>query len=270
MIANVSLSGETYSVDLGAPHDISTRLNFNGPQPNAFGIEPATAEPYRTGDWVGDTRQGGSVNCEIVTLCPHGNGTHTECVGHIVDERVAIADILEDTLFGAWVSTVSTAPIADSGEDYDAPHDTADVVITRVALQAALADCPPWVDGLVIRTTPNRPQKRHSTFSGNSPPYFTSEAMRLIRERDFKHLLVDFPSVDREDDAGALPNHRIYWDVAPGARAFENVPSPKTITEMVFVPEEIVDGLWLATIQIPDFVLDAAPSRVRLFEMSAP
>lgn len=257
--------GGEVEIDLGAARDISVRLQFEGPQPNAFGIPPASAAPYRVGDWVADTREGGSVNCFVVTMCPHGNGTHTECVGHIVDERVAIADILEDTLVSAWVVTVDADATAFEHDTYSAPHEDTDRVVGAASLRQALSDCPEWVDALVIRTRPNPAEKAHANFSGHGPTYLTNDAMRLIRQRNFRHLLVDFPSVDREDDGGALPNHRIFWDIEPGSRAFENVPSAHTITEMIYVGDEIEDGLWALTIQVPHFVLDAAPSRVRLF-----
>lgn len=261
--------GTEVAIDLGSPHDISTQLQFDGAQPNAFGIDRATAEPYRVGDWVGDTREGGSVNCFVVTLCPHGNGTHTECVGHIVDERVAISDILEDTLSPAWLATVALEQIGGLADEYSPAHEPDDRVVGVDGLRAALENCPDFVDALVIRTTPNHDSKRHAEFSGHRPPYLTHDAMRLIRQRNIKHLLVDFPSVDREDDGGALPNHRIFWDIAPGSRGFEGVPSAHTITEMVYVPDHVADGLWALAIQIPHFALDAAPSRVRLFAVSS-
>jgi hypothetical protein len=42
----------------------------------------------------------------------------------------------------------------------------------------------------------------------------------------------------------------------------------KTITEMIFVPDEVHDGIYLANIQIPQFMADAAPSRILLFELT--
>lgn len=267
MKARVSLAGREYVIDLDNPRDISTRVEFDGPQPNAFGIERATAVPYQVGDWVGDTRQGGSVNCFVVTLCPHGNGTHTECVGHIVDDRVAIADILEDTLTPAWLATVQVEPIGALADHYAPAHDPADLVVGVDALAEALVACPAFVRALVIRTTPNPGSKRHATFSGHAPTYLTTDAMQLVRARNFKHLCVDFPSVDREDDGGALPNHRVFWDIAPAARSYEGVPSAHTITEMVYVDDAVRDGLYALAIQVPHFALDAAPSRVRLFAM---
>jgi len=90
--------------------------------------------------------------------------------------------------------------------------------------------------------------------------------MALIYQAGVKHLLVDFPSVDREDDGGLLPNHHVFWDVPAGTHAFLNVPSSNTITEMIYVPDSVVDGVGVLTIQIPDFAMDAAPSRPRYFK----
>lgn len=262
MIVTTTWGGAPTTIDLGAGVDLSVRLRFDGPQPGAFHIDRAEATPYRAGDWVADTRLGASVNCFVVRLCPHGNGTHTECVGHILDARVAIADVLRDVLLPAWIVSVPSIARADTADAYDAPNAPTDRVVDRASLHAALADCPPFVTALVVRTLPNDPPKAHANFSGNDPIYLTTDAMRLLRAREIMHLLVDFPSVDREDDGGALPNHRIFWDVAPGCKTAD-APSHRTITEMVYVPAAVADGLSAVTIEIPDFELDAAPSRVR-------
>lgn len=35
--------------------------------------------------------------------------------------------------------------------------------------------------------------------------------MEFIVQKGFKHILVDFPSVDREEDEGRLLAHRAFW-----------------------------------------------------------
>ena len=268
--------GERVDVDLSQPRDISIRLNLHDPaaQPNAFGLPRASATPFEAGDFVGATARGGSANCSDVTLNPHGNGTHTECVGHIVDDPIPVADILEDTLVLALVVSVPLRGLEESGEGYDATSAPDDRVVTaadlrraislaEAAAEAAAEDLAP--DALVVRTLPNDEAKRRRDWSGDDPPYLTSDAMLLIRQAGYKHLLVDLPSVDRADDGGLLPNHHVFWDVPLGTSRVVNVPSPHTITEMIYVPDGIADGLWALTIQIPDFLLDAAPSRPRLF-----
>ncbi len=252
--------------DLTAGVDLSTRLEFSGQQPSAFELPRAWAEPFRAGTFVGDTREGGSVNCATVTLNPHGNGTHTECVGHIVDDRIHVSDILQDVFSKALVISVHPEPIGTSNENYDAQHSDDDIVVSSKSLSKAIKDLDLVGWALIIRTLPNPESKRHAHFSGNQPVYFTREAMLLIYQAGVKHLLVDFPSVDREDDGGLLPNHHVFWDIPAGTHSIFNVPSSNTITEMIYVPESILDGVGAVTIQIPDFAMDAAPSRPRYFK----
>lgn len=265
MKATLHLSSGDVTVDLGAAIDISIRLDFGATTPEAFGIPAAEAHPLRAGDFVGAVAQGGPVNCFVVTTTPHGNGTHTECVGHVVRERVGVADILEDELTVGQLVSVPVAPLGDSGESYE-PGSDDDLVITRAALEAAGA--PPCAT-LLIRTLPNDVGGPGKACWGAVPPYLTQDAMALVRELGVKHLLVDVPSVDREVDEGHLLNHRMFWDLPPGAVEFESVPSPRTITEMIYVPDDVSDGRYAVSIQIPPWVLDAAPSRVRLYRLEA-
>ena len=99
---------------LGDPIDISIPLRFNGPQPNAYGIQPASSKACDAADIIGDKRRGGSVNFERVSLIPHCNGTHTGCVGHITNERISVRDCLLDAFMQAVL--VSVAPENVAGE----------------------------------------------------------------------------------------------------------------------------------------------------------
>jgi len=255
-------------VDFSRGIDLSTRIDFYGPQPNAFGIPRARSAPFKAGSFVGDTRRGGSVNCETFVLNPHGNGTHTECVGHIVDERVSVSSLLAQTILRATLISVYPEPIGTSHETYSAPHLPEDIVITARAIQNAIGDRSP-VDALILRTLPNPVSKRVQHFSGHNPPFFSDEAMRLIAGFDIQHLLVDFPSVDREEDGGMLPNHHVFWGVELGSRVAPVDLAAKTITEMAFIPDELEDGAGVLTIQVPDLALDAAPSRPRFFRIES-
>ncbi|MBA3770453.1 MAG: cyclase family protein, partial [Blastocatellia bacterium] len=175
------------------------------------------------------------------------------CVGHITNERISIRDCLQDVLIPAVL--VSVEP-----EKYD----TDDSVITQASLQAAIADkifrAPA---AMVVRTLPNDNSKLSQTYDEkNIPPYFTEDAMRLIVECRFKHLLVDLPSVDRLFDNGKLANHRIFWSVSPdGYEINEGTRIHSTITELIYVPDEVADGEYILNLQIAPFESDAAPSR---------
>ena len=121
---------------------------------------------------------------------------------------------------------------------------------------------------LIVRTLPNDDSKLTRRYGSEIPPYFTTEAMEYIFDCGFKHLLVDMPSIDRTFDEGRLINHRIFWNVKPGSfevNAEKRVNS--TITELIYVPNEVEDGEYLLNLQIAPFAADASPSRPILFKM---
>lgn len=261
--------------------DISIPLKFNGPQPNAYGVDVAASEPVRAGSLVGDTRQGGSVNFEQYTFIPHCNGTHTECVGHITNERISVRDCLSEVLSPAVLISVepSEPPESGGGQVLSEPPASAggqfagDRVISRGTLIERLASVEgdiqnsefriPNSKALIIRTLPNSDAKLTAEYGeSNIPPYFTADAIRLIVEHGFTHLLVDLPSIDRIFDDGKLINHRIFWNVEAGS--FETNPQTRinsTITELIYVPNEVPDGEYMLNLQIAPFDSDCAPSR---------
>ena len=92
--------------------------------------------------------------------------------------------------------------------------------------------------------------------------------MQYISELNVKHLLVDMPSIDRIYDEGKLSNHRIFWNVEQGS--FETNKKSRinnTVTELIFVSNEIEDGEYLLNLQIAPFAADASPSRPILFRI---
>lgn len=243
------------------PIDISIPLRFNGSQPNAFGVESAASAPVKAGSLIGDTRQGGSINFEQYTFIPHCNGTHTECVGHITDERISVRDCLQDVFVPAVLVTVEPKHVGDdlvvSAESFDSR-----VITPQAALQAGTPAIQS-VEALIVRTLPNDESKLTMEYGeARIPPYFTADAMEHIVGCGFKHLLVDMPSIDRLFDDGKLVNHRIFWNVEPGSRDVNpNTRINSTITEMIYVPNEVEDGEYLLNLQIAPFESDCAPSR---------
>ena len=101
------------------------------------------------------------------------------------------------------------------------------------------------------------------------PPFFSIEAMEYIVSLNIEHLLIDIPSVDRTFDEGKLTAHHIFWNVKQVSHEVDIINhSLKTITEMIYAPDEINDGNYILNIQIPDFVADAAPSRIMLYKVN--
>ena len=92
--------------------------------------------------------------------------------------------------------------------------------------------------------------------------------MQWIAESGIKHLLVDLPSIDRMHDDGKLSNHHMFWNVEPGSNKLGEDSWPeKTISEMVFVDDGIVDGAYLLNLQVAAFSSDVSPSRPILYPL---
>jgi arylformamidase len=75
-------------------------------------------------------------------------------------------------------------------------------------------------------------------------------------------LLLDLPSVDREEDGGNLLGHKAFWQYP------ENPRSACTITELIYVPSEVPDGDYLLNIQIASLELDVSPSKPVLYALN--
>lgn len=269
MIISVEINNQTYRIDSNESIDISIPLDFAGAQPNAFNVEPATAKACEIGNLIGDTRLGGSCNFEEYKFITHCNGTHTESVGHITRKRIFLLDCLKDNFFPSTLISVAPENAVSTADTYPVDLTENDSMITRKAIENGLENVETdWLDGLIVRTLPNDSGKKTRHYAENSPPFFSLEAMRFIKSKGVKHLLVDLPSLDRTDDDGHLAAHRIFWNVAPGSFEIDGTSrAGDTITEMIFAPDAAADGGYLVNLQIAPFVADAAPSRPILFKM---
>ncbi|MDQ3015905.1 MAG: cyclase family protein [Bacteroidota bacterium] len=242
-IIRIEWHGMTLQTDLNLGHCIAIPLDHENAQPNAFFAPLYEATPHHAGVWVGDTRQGASVNFYNVRINPHGNGTHTECVGHISSERYSVHQALG---CGRWLAQlISVYPLAQENGD-------------RVLMDL---DWESGAEALIVRTLPNHADKKSRIYGNTNPPYMDSGLARRLADEGIEHLLLDLPSVDREEDGGALLSHKAFW------RYPENPRLTATITEMIYIDNVIPDGLYLLEIQIPALELDASPSRPFIYPL---
>jgi kynurenine formamidase len=251
MIATVLFKNKPHRIDFSTPLDISLPVRCTASGVNAFYLDEPVYAPFRGGNFIGSVEQGGACNCEVITLSPHGNGTHTECVGHISKERITINDSLQE--FNVFARLVTITP-----ENVDG-----DSVITKNALLKAFknSEFSSECTALIIRTLPNELLKTAKKYSGTNPTYIAPEAMIEIVALGVAHLLVDFPSVDREEDGGLLKAHHIFWQYPDKPRAIA------TITELIYVPNAIADGEYLLQMNIAPLESDASPSKPLLYEL---
>lgn len=269
MKLHIELSGHTYSLDFQNPIDVSIPLLFNDVQPNTYGVSSAQSRTYEDEHFIGDTRRGGSCNFEVYTLTPHCNGTHTECAGHISLERISIQRTLSNLLIPSALITIEPETAADTSDTYSPEKSAEDTLITAKSLYYKLNDVPKdFLQGLLIRTLPNDDAKKSRDYRNQPAPFFSLEAMDYLVELGIDHLLIDIPSVDRAFDEGRLSGHHIFWAVPQGSHDIDpDAYSMKTITEMIYVQNDIPDGNYFLNLQIPSFVSDAAPSRPILYKI---
>lgn len=236
-------------IDTAQPLDISLPLTADADNPAAWYVEPPRFEPVRTDHYVGSIKEGGSVNFRDIFFNPHGHGTHTECLGHITEEVYSVNRTLKEFFFRAQVLTVEPTFQKNSAGESD-----------RVILpeQIQLAE---GVDALVVRTLPNNEAKKHKKYSTTNPAYFDVRCVDQLLSQGIQHLLIDLPSVDREEDGGKLAFHHAFWEV-PSRPNFE-----RTITELIFVPNSIEDGTYILSLQMAPFENDASPSRPVLYKI---
>ncbi|MBC7775477.1 MAG: cyclase family protein [Phycisphaerae bacterium] len=250
MLITFTRAGRTFSTDLSKPIDLSIPLRNGAENPNCFWAPMPEFSPVRAGDFVGSTVEGGVVNFFNIRLNPHGNGTHTECVGHIARERFVLRECLLEAHFLAKIVSL-----------YPRRTEEGDRVIFQDQLKEIFSENE--AEALIIRTLPNDDLKLRQNYSGSNPPYLHHEAAEFLVKSGVQHLLLDLPSVDRGEDGGKLMAHRAFWQYPHDTRTHA------TITEMIFVPNSVRDGLYLLNLQTTSLDLDASPSKPVVFALTA-
>lgn len=241
-------SDTSYTFDLSRAFDISLPLQAGKNNPNCYFAEEPKFETISAGDFVGSVALGGSCNYQKITLTPHGNGTHTECYGHISADEANITQLL--TNFFAIAQLTSVAPRTQGEDKIIFWEDIAEKIDFQKPLEA-----------LVIRTLPNDDSKKIHNYNQTNPPYLHHEIGKELAQRHVKHLLVDLPSVDKEVDGGKLLTHRTFWQYP------ENTRKDAFITELIFVDNAITDGLYLLNLQVISLTTDASPSKPVLYNL---
>ncbi len=239
-------NGITYQADLSARADLSIPVSAQGI--TAWGLPRARLEPHRTPDFTGSVASGASVNFRDISFNPHAHGTHTECLGHITEALHSVNETPPFPWLFARLLTVTPELLKPVQR------------ITREQLQQGLGT--PGCDAVILRTLPNAPGKRDRSWSGSNPPCLSPEAAGWLAGEGVEHLLIDLPSVDPEEDGGALAAHRAFWGLSHTPR------TGATITELIYVPDHVADGVYLLNLQMGPFDNDACPSRPLVFKLN--
>jgi kynurenine formamidase len=245
------------TIDLSKPIDISIPITNDEHNPIAWYQKAPEINPVVMGDWIGKVAAGqSSTNFNNLVFNPHAHGTHTECLGHITKEFYSLNQCLKRFFF--WATLVSVQP-KKVGED---------LVISKAQIEKEFkffqhSEIKP--EAIVIRTLPNELSKKSFKYSNTNPPFLSEEAALFLYESGIQHLLIDLPSVDKEKDGGKLAAHKAFWNVKDVNHLNEDARLDCTITEMVYVPNEVSDGSYVLNLQIASFENDASPSKPVLY-----
>jgi kynurenine formamidase len=256
-------------IDLSRPISLAISLDFSDRQPRHFGAPQAVSRPFAVPGFSGSVEHGASCNCQTLTLIPHCNGTHTECVGHLTREPLDAHRVAPLGFIPAALVTIEPVEANVSGESTDPTPHPGDRLITRYALEKSWLAAPFEPRALIIRTLPNPLAKQHQNYSDSTPPYLSREAAELLIERGIEHLVVDLPSIDRAHDEGRLTAHRIFFGLPPASTTLAQATRPRaTVTELAYIPDATPDGPYLLELQVPALGGDAVPSRPLLYRLS--
>lgn len=241
-----------FTFDLSKPIDISISLSNTDENPIAWYLNKPEIEPVKSDNWTGKVSEGASTNFNNIFFNPHGHGTHTECLGHITNDFYSINQTLKQFFF--FAELISVTP----------ENQNNDWVITKAQIEIALNSKQP--EALVIRTLPNLEAKKSQKYSNTNPPFLSQEAAIFIQEIGIQHLLIDLPSVDKEKDDGKLLAHKAFWNIKNVKNVNEDARFEATITELIYVSNEIEEGSYLLNLQIASFENDASPSKPLLYK----
>lgn len=265
-----TLNSKRFELDLEHPISLAIPVKFNGEQPNHFGAPIASKKPLASNGFIGDTQQGGSCNVDHIQMVPHCNGTHTESIHHVTNTAITIGKIHSNSLTHALLASVSPKNATETKDSYTPDLESSDWIIDLQELQRKISKKNLGLtESLIIRTLPNHPHKISVIYDDESqPPFFSQEAIQWLAASSIKHLLVDIPSLDKMYDNGHLINHRCYWNLETDSHELnDQAHLDRTVTEMIYVPDNAADGFYALNLQVPAFELDAAPSRPLLYPL---
>lgn len=265
----IAIAGITYRIDHNTIFDLSIRQEFDERAPRLFGGGTASSSTYQSDSFVGSVADGGSCNVSTLRVAPHLHGTHTECAGHITRSRVAVCDAVPDVLVAATLVSVHPERAISVRDEWSGSTQADDHIVTEQVLRAALERRRPgFADALIVRTRPNRIEKKAADYDLRGAPYLSTAAMGFICDLGVRHLVLDLPSADRLDDGGELLCHHAFFQVSTGGDDGSRVRTDRTITELAYIDDAVSDGIYLLNLQVPPFATDAAPSRPLLLPVS--
>tara|TARA_B100000768_G_scaffold155431_1_gene152513 strand:- start:8146 stop:8913 length:768 start_codon:yes stop_codon:yes gene_type:complete len=254
MIIELIINNEKKKADLNRPIDLSLTSKVKNSF-KAWYVNEIQIKVVENGDFVGSVNHGGSVNFKEILINPHGNMTHTESVGHISKQEVFVNKILRKYHFSSQLITIRPQ---EATSDRKSEIKDGDFFIGIEQIKDKIS---PNIQSLILRTQNNYSQLNEKTYNNTNWPYLSEQTATYIRDCGIKHLLIDQPSVDKEFDQGKLLAHKAFWNYP------NEIDKNRTITELIGIPDEITDGIYLLNLSLANIENDASPSRPTIYKL---
>lgn len=237
-------ANKDFKVNTDQAVDITLGINKSD-NVNCYYLDGPSFSYFESEAFSGNLSKGGSVNCEQMTFYAHASGTHTECALHVANVDFDMRHLDFDPLQIAVLISVNPSEVGP------------DKVIDAKSFIGI--SNPNAAKVLLVRTLPNSEAKTIANYSGTNPVYFDPELLLQIKSLGFEHLICDIPSIDKESDEGKLLAHK-NWFLDNGKAIIK-----RSITELAYMPDTLIDGLCAVQMQVPKIQSDAVPSRIIVY-----
>ncbi len=180
----MQISINQYILDVSTPKPIYLHCSTKTPW-RCFGIEETNIQQ------LFKINNGSGCRCDQITFCPHSSGTHLETSAHVDKDGVKPFEVFN-----------SLPPL----------------IICKIINVDEVENCQVMSGieavGLRFGFIGQMVDQVHFNLTGLDPPYIRKNVMQKIQSLfpEMKVLLVDLPSVDKEDDDGQLLAHKLFFD----------------------------------------------------------
>ncbi|MFC1492316.1 cyclase family protein [candidate division KSB1 bacterium] len=256
--------GDEKSFQKGSPVPVDRRVIFipETKAANSFFISRPSRETYEVpGQFTGDVDRGGVCNVEIISSAAH-NTTHIETSAHVLSygsDPVTVDEIPLENLSGLLYLIDLTDIPAESGN-----------AVKWIDIEKRLLQITLPVTMLAIKTQGSVLPEDYD-FSGQDFIYMAPEAAKAVNEfrimdKKIDCLILDLPSIDRENDQGKLLAHRNYFGIPETGHTGTDTEK-RALVELAYFAG-LDEGYYYAVITPPRFQTNAMTTGVTFWKLN--
>lgn len=259
MKINIEHNNKLYEIKPDDGVSISIPIHFNNDNnPKFYDERNPKKEFYTDNDVEYKVKNNSGCNVPFIKLNIHCSGTHTETAAHVFNDAYAIGSFSDLNFIPALLISLNPTSATDDG--YHSQISADDKIISKNILEECIGSETEFMDCIIIRTLPNNKDKKNRNYNHFSYPFLSNDAVKFLKNKGVKHIIIDTPSIDRSDDGGQLKNHKIFF------LNDDKSINKNTITELAYIPNKCTDGKYFVYIGFPNFQLDAAPSNPIIYK----